>query len=88
MFSVDDIAPELGSTTWSAIFQAAPCLGAAAGYFYGPLVGNSLTWRHAFYMEAVLVAPLVLLCFVQKKFYLDNRSVQSEGPSKSNCRLL
>ncbi|KAL3515436.1 hypothetical protein ACH5RR_022338 [Cinchona calisaya] len=67
---IDDNAPATQKTAWLGIFyMCIPC-GTAFGYVYGGVVGNHLNWRYAFWIEALLMLPFVVLGFVIKPLQL------------------
>lgn len=67
---IDDNAPVSQKTAWLAIFYMCIPAGYAAGYVYGGLVGNSLGWRVAFWIEAAFMAPFAILGFIMKPLQL------------------
>ncbi|KAI4299207.1 hypothetical protein L6164_032687 [Bauhinia variegata] len=60
---IDDNAPVAQKTAWLAIFYMCIPAGYALGYIFGGLMGNRFGWRIAFFVEAVLMAPFVILGF-------------------------
>uniref|UniRef100_A0A7C8ZYL8 Major facilitator superfamily (MFS) profile domain-containing protein n=2 Tax=Opuntia streptacantha TaxID=393608 RepID=A0A7C8ZYL8_OPUST len=71
---IDDNAPDSQRTAWLGIFYMCIPVGYAIGYIYGGLVGSHLAWRWAFWMEAVLMIPFVILGFVMKPLQLKGFS--------------
>lgn len=67
---IDDNAPATQRTAWLGIFYMCIPVGYALGYIYGGLVGSHLAWRWAFWMEAILMVPFVILGFVMKPLQL------------------
>ncbi|XP_062015931.1 probable sphingolipid transporter spinster homolog 2 [Rosa rugosa] len=63
---IDDNAPSPQKTAWLSIFYMCIPSGYALGYVYGGLVGTRLSWRAAFWGEAILMLPFVILGFVVK----------------------
>ncbi|XP_024178965.1 probable sphingolipid transporter spinster homolog 2 [Rosa chinensis] len=63
---IDDNAPPPQKTAWLSIFYMCIPSGYALGYVYGGLVGTRLSWRAAFWGEAILMLPFVILGFVVK----------------------
>ncbi|XP_068655992.1 probable sphingolipid transporter spinster homolog 2 [Aristolochia californica] len=67
---IDDNAPETQKTAWLGIFYMCIPTGVALGYVYGGLVGGHLNWRYAFWGEAILMLPFVILGFSIKPLQL------------------
>ncbi|KAH7834646.1 hypothetical protein Vadar_018202 [Vaccinium darrowii] len=67
---IDDNAPAAQKTAWLAIFYMCIPAGVALGYLYGGLVGDHFGWRYAFFGEAILMLPFVVLGFVMKPLQL------------------
>lgn len=61
---IDDNAPVSQKTAWLGLFYMCIPVGYAIGYIYGGLVGSHLAWRWAFWIEAILMVPFVILGFV------------------------
>ncbi|KAL2513513.1 putative sphingolipid transporter spinster-like protein 2 [Forsythia ovata] len=70
---IDDNAPTAKKTLWLGAFYMCIPTGIAVGYVYGGLVGN-YNWRLAFWVEAVLMLPFVILGFVMKPLQLKGFS--------------
>ncbi|CAI9104168.1 OLC1v1002793C1 [Oldenlandia corymbosa var. corymbosa] len=67
---IDDNAPPAKKAAWLGVFyMCIPC-GVALGYVYGGLVGNHLSWRYAFWIEAVMMLPFAVLGFVMRPLQL------------------
>ncbi|KAL8137255.1 hypothetical protein V2J09_003256 [Rumex salicifolius] len=60
---IDDNAPVAQKSAWLGAFYMCIPTGNAFGYIYGGLVGTYLTWRWAFWIEAMLMLPFVILGF-------------------------
>jgi MFS family permease len=60
---IDDIAPPQSKAKWLAIFFLCIPSGFAVGFLYGGLVASSLGWRFAFFIEAALAIPFIVLSF-------------------------
>lgn len=71
---IDDNAPVAQKTAWLAIFYMCIPAGIAFGYVYGGLVGSILSWRLAFFGEAILMLPFAVLGFVMKPLQLKGFS--------------
>ncbi|XP_019424506.1 PREDICTED: probable sphingolipid transporter spinster homolog 2 [Lupinus angustifolius] len=67
---IDDSAPDAQKTAWLAIFYMCIPAGYAIGYIYGGLLGIHLSWRWAFWVEAILMFPFAILGFVMKPLQL------------------
>ncbi|RZC88491.1 hypothetical protein C5167_016297 [Papaver somniferum] len=67
---IDDNAPVAQKTAWLAIFYMCIPTGIAVGYVYGGLVGGYFNWRFAFFGEAILMLPFVVLGFAVKPLQL------------------
>ncbi|CAK4081453.1 unnamed protein product [Aphanomyces euteiches] len=60
---IDDYAPASTRTLWMGIFFTGTSVGTAIGYGYGAYFAHSsLGWSFAFYLEALVMLPLALLC--------------------------
>ncbi|KAI3992993.1 hypothetical protein MKX01_009736 [Papaver californicum] len=62
-------------TVWLAIFYMCIPTGIAVGYVYGGLVGGYFNWRFAFFGEAILMLPFVVLGFAVKPLQLKENSM-------------
>lgn len=71
---IDDNAPVAQKTAWLGIFYMCIPSGVAFGYVYGGLVGNHLSWRCAFWGEAILMLPFAILGFVMKPLQMKGFS--------------
>eukprot|EP01023_Acetabularia_acetabulum_P052235 TRINITY_DN578_c0_g2_i1.p1 TRINITY_DN578_c0_g2~~TRINITY_DN578_c0_g2_i1.p1 ORF type:complete len:469 (-),score=68.25 TRINITY_DN578_c0_g2_i1:266-1672(-) len=60
---IDDHAPHNQKSLWFGLFLMTAPAGYAAGYIFGGVVGLNLGWRAVFYIEAVVMLPLVVFCF-------------------------
>lgn len=67
---IDDNAPVSQKTAWLGIFYMCIPTGYAIGYIYGGLVGDHFSWRYAFWGEAILMFPFVVLGFIMKPLQL------------------
>ncbi|XP_012074551.2 probable sphingolipid transporter spinster homolog 2 isoform X2 [Jatropha curcas] len=67
---IDDNAPLAQKTAWLAIFYMCIPTGYAVGYVYGGLVGDHVSWRWAFWGEAVVMLPFAVLGYVMKPLQL------------------
>lgn len=67
---IDDNAPDTQRTAWLGFFYMCIPVGYAVGYIFGGLVGSHLAWRWAFFLEAILMVPFVILCFAMKPLQL------------------
>eukprot|EP00760_Papus_ankaliazontas_P016916 PhM_4_TR16938/c0_g1_i1/m.86382 len=63
---VDDYAPPGRTTLWMSVLQVGVPLGVVAGYLSSGLVLSltSLPWNYAFYLQALLLSPSILLLMV------------------------
>ncbi|KAJ8529959.1 hypothetical protein K7X08_036794 [Anisodus acutangulus] len=71
---IDDNAPVAQKTAWLGIFYMCIPTGIAVGYVYGGLVGNHLSWRWAFWIEALLMLPFAVLGLIMKPLQLKGFS--------------
>ena len=60
---IDDNAPPASRSLYLAIFYMAIPGGIALGYGWGAAIAGALSWRWAFFLEAPLMVPFVILCF-------------------------
>ncbi|KAI3888886.1 hypothetical protein MKX03_036070 [Papaver bracteatum] len=67
---IDDNAPPAKKALWIALFYMCIPVGIAVGYVYGGFVASHLNWRAAFFGEAILMLPFVLLCFFMEPLQL------------------
>ncbi|CAG7906957.1 unnamed protein product, partial [Brassica rapa] len=67
---IDDNAPHKQRAAWLGLFYMCIPSGVALGYVYGGYVGKHLSWRYAFWGEAVLMAPFAVLGFLMKPLQL------------------
>ncbi|MCL7044217.1 hypothetical protein MKW94_014467 [Papaver nudicaule] len=67
---IDDNAPVAQKTAWLAMFYMCIPTGIAVGYVYGGLVGGYFNWRFAFFGEAILMLPFVVLGFAVRPLQL------------------
>ncbi|KAL6227579.1 PREDICTED: probable sphingolipid transporter spinster homolog 2 [Fragaria vesca subsp. vesca] len=63
---IDDHAPADQKTAWLATFYMCIPTGVAIGYVYGGCVGDIISWRCAFWGEALLMLPFAVLNFLVK----------------------
>lgn len=60
---ITETAPPGERGLWLALFYTAQPLGAGLGFVYGSVLANSrIGWAWAFFFEALIMAPLALLC--------------------------
>eukprot|EP00752_Nemacystus_decipiens_P005091 g4620.t1 len=60
---ITETAPPGERGIWLALFYTAQPVGAGIGYVYGSLMATSrLGWPWAFFLEAILMAPLAFAC--------------------------
>ncbi|XP_075520791.1 putative sphingolipid transporter spinster homolog 2 isoform X1 [Primulina tabacum] len=70
---IDDNAPVARRTIWLGAFYMCIPTGIAVGYVYGGLIGQ-FSWRWAFWVEAILMLPFVILGFLLKPLQLKGFS--------------
>lgn len=68
---IDTCAPPQQKTKWLAVFCVAIPSGTALGYAYGGLVAYLLNWRFAFFIEGILMLPLMSYAFLVPISSLD-----------------
>ncbi|CAJ1936194.1 unnamed protein product [Sphenostylis stenocarpa] len=76
---IDDNAPISKKTVWLGTFYMCIPAGYAVGYVYGGLVGSHLSWRYAFWVEAILMFPFAVLGFVMKPLQLKGFAPTDSG---------
>ncbi|XP_021717198.1 probable sphingolipid transporter spinster homolog 2 [Chenopodium quinoa] len=94
---IDDNAPDTQRTAWLGFFYMCIPVGYAVGYIFGGLVGSHLAWRWAFWLEAILMVPFVILGFVMKPLQLKGfapagskkaSSVETVAPDALDSEIL
>ncbi|KAK9818740.1 hypothetical protein WJX74_006612 [Apatococcus lobatus] len=87
---IDDIAPVSAKTLWFGMLYLAQIVGLAGGYIYGGLVGTGLGWRYAFYIQAAVGVPLMLIMQTIPSVSLqtahDGQLSPLEGQAKAEAR--
>ena len=63
---IDDNAPPSRRGLWLSIFFTAIPLGTAIGFAWGGEIATILSWRWAFFLEAIPMIPLVPIVFLVK----------------------
>jgi hypothetical protein len=59
-------------------------VGVAMGYVYGGVVGGTLGWRAAFWIESVLMLPFAVFGFVSEPIYLKGHLDQLQATPQSD----
>ncbi|MFS7920709.1 putative organic anion transporter polypeptide, major facilitator superfamily [Helianthus anomalus] len=67
---IDENAPVTQRSAWLGIFYMCIPTGVALGYVYGGLVGGAYGWRYAFFGEAILMLPFVIMGFFMSPLQL------------------
>ncbi|XP_071727030.1 probable sphingolipid transporter spinster homolog 2 [Rutidosis leptorrhynchoides] len=75
---IDENAPVTQRSSWLGVFYMCIPTGVALGYVYGGLVGDGYGWRSAFFGEAFLMVPFVILGFIMKPLQLTGVSVKKD----------
>ncbi|CAK9865801.1 unnamed protein product [Sphagnum jensenii] len=83
---IDDGAPPAQSSAWLALFYMCIPVGIALGYVFGGVVGGSLGWRSAFWIESLLMLPFAIFGFMSKRIHLKGATQVLHLPSY--CTLL
>ncbi|KAI7739573.1 hypothetical protein M8C21_016150, partial [Ambrosia artemisiifolia] len=78
---IDESAPVTQRSAWLGIFYMCIPTGVAIGYVYGGLVGDSYGWRYAFFGEAILMLPFVILGFFMEPLQLKGMSHDKDAIS-------
>jgi len=60
---INKIAPEPSKGTWLAIYFMATPVGSAFGFGVGGWSSTAGVWRMPFFIEALIMCPLALICF-------------------------
>jgi MFS family permease len=79
-----DVAPPSQSSSWLSIFYMFMPVGVAMGYVYGGVVGGTLGWRAAFWIESVLMLPFAVFGFVSEPIYLKGHLDQLQATPQSD----
>ncbi|CAN0865028.1 Probable sphingolipid transporter spinster homolog 2 [Linum grandiflorum] len=83
---IDDNAPVSEKTAWLAMFYMCIPTGIALGYVYGGVVGTYMSWRFAFWIEALLMLPFAVFGLLTKPLPLKGFG-PAECKSRSNLGL-
>ncbi|KAF0690885.1 Aste57867_17777 [Aphanomyces stellatus] len=59
---IDEFAPLEKRAWWMGLFACCLSAGTALGFTYGSLMAQSIGWDYAYYILAVVMAPLSYLC--------------------------
>lgn len=74
---------------WLGMYYTAIPFGTCVGYGYGAILAStSLTWAAAFWLEALMMAPLMLVCFVLPRDIhkvRKMRGIMGEGARMCAC---
>jgi MFS family permease len=69
---VQKTAPAAERGIWLSVFYTAIPVGTATGYAYSSLMAENLGWEWAYFVEAIAMAPLVMIMFsVSPHFPVD-----------------
>lgn len=60
---IQSTAPESQRGIWLSVFYTAISVGTALGYAYSSLLAESIGWQFGFFIEALMMFPLVLFMF-------------------------
>ncbi|CAK9861006.1 unnamed protein product [Sphagnum jensenii] len=63
-----DVAPPAQSSAWLALFYMFIPVEIALGYVFGGVVGGSLGWHSAFWIESLLMLPFAIFGLCQNEF--------------------
>lgn len=94
---IQKTAPAAEKGIWLSVFFTAIPVGTATGYAYSAIMAENLRWEWAYFVEAIVMAPLVLFMFTIAHHYpLDHKHLPddvgqdisgiyttSDGPEKS-----
>lgn len=80
-----DVAPPSQSSSWISIFYMFIPVGVALGYVYGGVVGGTLGWRAAFWIESLLMLPLAIFGFVSDRVYLKGNLEKLQAIPQSDA---
>jgi len=81
---IDDVAPPQAKAKWLAIFFLCIPSGFALGFLYGGLVASSLGWRFAFFIEAALATPFILVSFNAPAAMMDLRGTHIDEEEQAD----
>ncbi|KAJ1421933.1 major facilitator superfamily domain-containing protein [Ochromonadaceae sp. CCMP2298] len=66
------VAPKEQTGLWLSCFYTAIPVGTALGYAYSALIAEALGWQWSYFIEAIVMAPLVLFMFaISPQFPLE-----------------
>ncbi|KAF5814474.1 putative major facilitator superfamily, MFS transporter superfamily [Helianthus annuus] len=81
---IDENAPVTQRSAWLGIFYMCIPTGVALGYVYGGLVGGAYGWRYAFFGEAILMLPFVIMGFFMSPLQLKGISHDKDATSNKS----
>ena len=61
---IDDFAPKGRKSIWLAIFYTVIPVGTALGFGFGAACASIFGWQWAFFVEAALMLPCIVACFL------------------------
>lgn len=73
---VQEVAPKAQRGMWLAVFYTAIPVGTAAGYIFSSTVTAAAGWQFAFFIESMIMLPLLFYFFFISKFF--------PGPNEAN----
>jgi MFS family permease len=81
--------PKKRGATWLGIYFTAIPVGIAMGYIYGSAVSTtSLGWSWAFYIEAIVMAPLFLFAFALRRSEIERQNLRDSVAFVSKSSLV
>lgn len=63
---IEKYAPESSKSLWMGLFYVAIPLGTAIGFGFSAIMSQHLGWDWAYYIEAVMMVPFIVFCFLVK----------------------
>lgn len=82
---IQKLAPSKQKGAWLSLFYTAIPVGTALGYAYSSLIATTIGWEWAFYIEGIVMLPLVLFMFhISPYFPCENKTTHHNSISSQS----